>query len=84
MKEQNQAFNLDNNSFTPTPEQTAANTFAIQRNGTADNYATYAIDITAKNIFSEVAMAKQPLLINKPINASRRLPHRLETRHLRR
>lgn len=59
MKEQNQAFNLDNNNFTPTPEQTAANTFAIQRNSTADNYATYAIDITAKNIFSEVAMAKQ-------------------------
>lgn len=58
MKEQNQAFNLNNNSFTPTLAQATTNTFALQRNRTSDNYTAYAIDITAKDIFCEVLMDK--------------------------
>lgn len=58
MKEQNQAFNLDNNSFIPSEAQTTAKTFSLQRSNTSDDYASYAIDLTAKDIFSEVVMDK--------------------------
>ncbi len=58
MKEQNLAFNLDNNNFTPSEAQTVAKTFALQRSSNVDNYTAYAIDFTANDIFSEVVMDK--------------------------
>lgn len=58
MKVQNQEFNLNNNSFVPSKAQTAAATFALQRSRLLGNYRSYAIDFTAKEIFSEVVMDK--------------------------
>lgn len=68
MKEQNQEFNLDNNSFTPSEVQTTAKTFVLQRSSTSDNYTSYAVNPTAKDIFSEVLMDK-----NASFDASHRL-----------
>ena len=58
MKEQNAEFNLDNDSFIPSKAQTTAKTFAIQRSSESDEYSTYAIRPTAKDIFSAVVMDK--------------------------
>lgn len=59
MKEQNQEFNLDNNNFTPSEVQTTSNTFALKRDNTSEKYAAYALDLTAKDIFSAVVMDKE-------------------------
>ncbi|MFL1405322.1 alkaline phosphatase family protein [Marinobacter sp. M1N3S26] len=57
MKEQNQAFGLDNNSFTPTEAQATAKAFALKRSPDSDQYAAYAFAPHANQPFSDVPMA---------------------------
>ncbi|ROU02265.1 hypothetical protein EB809_01830 [Marinobacter sp. R17] len=57
MKEQNQAFGYDNNSFTPTEAQSRATAFVLQRQADADRYAAYAFEPGADQPFSQIAMA---------------------------
>lgn len=56
MKEQNQAFSLDNNSFTPTEAQSTAASFALGRNPASQTYAAYAFLPQADKVFAEVTM----------------------------
>lgn len=57
MQEQNEAFGLDNNHFTPTPAQNVAPAFVLSRNRQSDQYAVYAFNAHYPQPFSAVAMA---------------------------
>ncbi|WP_092384489.1 alkaline phosphatase family protein [Halopseudomonas salegens] len=56
MQEQNQAFSLDNNSFTPTEAQNTATAFVLARNPASTAYASFAFVPTADPAFSPVQM----------------------------
>lgn len=57
MKEQNQAFGFDNNSFTPTAAQTVATAFALRRQAGSDAYTAYAFKPRSAQPFQDVPMA---------------------------
>lgn len=57
MKEQNQAFGFNNNSFTPTEAQTQAHNFALLRHPDSEAYAAYAFEPEAKTPFAAIPMA---------------------------
>lgn len=57
MKEQNQAFGFDNNSFTPTDAQSAATMFTLIRNPGCDAYTACAFEPQAEDPFVDVPMA---------------------------
>ncbi len=56
MKEQDLAFNLDNNSFKPSKAQSKANGFVLARSATSPAYASYALLPEASQALVEVAM----------------------------
>lgn len=58
MKEQNQAFSLDNNRFTPTESQSTATSFVLKRQPTSERYAAYAFLPHAEAVFADVPMDK--------------------------
>lgn len=59
MKEQNQAFGFDNNSFTPTKAQTTAKAFALTHSSLLDQYNAYAFEPQAEQVFHPVSMDTQ-------------------------
>ncbi|MBB5321954.1 alkaline phosphatase family protein [Marinobacter oulmenensis] len=68
MKEQNEEFSLDNNSFTPTEAQSQAHDFALMRHQASDRYTAYAFTPEANQAFQEIPMAD-----NATVPANRRL-----------
>lgn len=56
MREQDLAFNLDNDSFKPSEAQSSANSFVLARDTTSLAYASYAFLPQADQAFVEVAM----------------------------
>ncbi len=56
MQEQNEAFNLDNIHFTPSPAQASADAFALLRNSDSDIYAALAFQPNAKEAFASIEM----------------------------
>jgi len=54
MREQNQAFSLDNDHFTPTPAQADAAAFILQRHQNTDDYQRYAFVPEATHPFIPV------------------------------
>ena len=56
MQEQNEAFSLDNDSFTPTAAQSSASSFVLARHASSNAYASYAFLPQANPTFSPVQM----------------------------
>jgi len=56
MQEQNEAFSLDNDSFTPTAAQSSASSFVLARSASSKAYASYAFLPQADPAFSPVQM----------------------------
>ncbi|MFN3582159.1 MAG: hypothetical protein ACK4VV_16995, partial [Pseudomonas sp.] len=56
MREEDLAFNLDNNSFTPSAAQTAAEAFVLMRDTASTAYASYAFLPQANPAFNAVQM----------------------------
>lgn len=59
MQEQNEEFCLDNNTFTPKPEQARAKLFAVRRSRRSAAYRVYAFDPAQKEVFTAVEMSTQ-------------------------
>ncbi len=57
MQEQNEAFSLDNNHFTPSPAQASADAFALIRSTQSDTYASYAFLPNAQEPFAPIEMS---------------------------